>query len=201
MTGSRAAKAAKPLAKLGKMTVRASRAQAVPKDDYDEGLQSIEVAMKEFLDNATELQLKICRLLIGRQRTFGELRRLTGVANDNNVTVALKRLRQEGLVERAPNPGGTEQGATYHLTETAVDVYLEFNAKRRLDALLNSIMQHSDVVIASNSRRGFEVLRSEVATTEQESERPYLTPYKPIRRTMMASNVPMHVTVADKDDE
>ena len=134
----------------------------------------------EYLGKSTPLLSKVCHLLLRSPKAYGELRRGTGIEHDNNLTVALKRLREEGIIERLPNPGGDQTSAKYALTDLGLDGYLEFYTERRLSRVLNAARR--GLVPEAESAFAFEAVRR-----SSQERQDFLIPYK--RPTQMQRSV------------
>src|SRR3954470_2251522 len=90
------------------------------RDDYDDANCSIARTLAVFGDRWT---LLVLREAFNGVRRFEELQRGLGVARDV-LTVRLRRLVDEGVLERVPyREAGQRRRFEYRLTEKGVDVY------------------------------------------------------------------------------
>lgn len=69
------------------------------------------------------LDLAILRTLVGRPRRYSELQPLLGGKNDNNLNMALQRLRRDGLIRQRRVLTQTPTTLEYELSTQGIRVY------------------------------------------------------------------------------
>ena len=77
-----------------------------------------------FLARPNAPTTRILYHLLARPRRFGELRELLGLKHDNSVTVGLKTLRQEDVIEQRLDVGKEPPVYTYELNATGIQVVM-----------------------------------------------------------------------------
>lgn len=75
------------------------------------------------LGTKNHLDLEILRTLVGRPRRYSELQPLLGGRNDNNLNMALHRLRRDGLIRQRRDLTQTPAGFEYELSFQGIRVY------------------------------------------------------------------------------
>lgn len=79
------------------------------------------------LGKENDLDLRILTALVGRPRRFSELGALLGVKQKNNLTVALARLRRDGLIDQRIDARRRPPTHRYELTQLGVLVVFRMN--------------------------------------------------------------------------
>lgn len=75
------------------------------------------------LSTKNRLDLEILRSLVGRPRRYSELQPLLGEKNDNNLNMALHRLRRDGLIRQRRDLGQMPPALEYQLSSQGIRVY------------------------------------------------------------------------------
>lgn len=88
-----------------------------PKADEEERLAH------RLLSTKNRLDLDVLRSLVGRPRRYSELQPLLGTKNDNNLNMALHRLRRDGLIRQRRDLSQSPPGAEYELSSQGIRVY------------------------------------------------------------------------------
>jgi DNA-binding HxlR family transcriptional regulator len=79
------------------------------------------------LGNTNPLDRAIVVSLVGRPRRYSELKGLLEGKADNNLTMALERLRRDGLIDQFVNARKRPIVKSYQLTELGVLVVFRMN--------------------------------------------------------------------------
>lgn len=91
----------------------------------------------ELLGQGEGLQAKILHRLIGRPLRYSELKPLLEGRSDNNLTVALRRLQEMGLVSRRTDARRKPPVHAYELTPLGVQVILAMESIRPIEERLS----------------------------------------------------------------
>lgn len=86
----------------------------------------------KLMGRASDLDQRILYALLGRPKRYSELRPLLGGRRDHNLTVALKRLQLDGLIDRRTDARRTPVVDTYELTPLGIQVVLALQEIRPL---------------------------------------------------------------------
>lgn len=90
----------------------------------------------ELLGQPGNLRARILYALLGKPLRYSDLRPLLAGKPDNSLTVALRTLQRDGLVERRTNARREPVIHTYELTPLGVQVVLAMESLRPLEEKL-----------------------------------------------------------------
>lgn len=79
------------------------------------------------LGGTNPLDREIVLSLVGRPKRYSELKPLLGEKAENNLTMALDRLRRDGILAQTVNARKRPVTKTYHLTDLGVLVVFRMN--------------------------------------------------------------------------
>jgi DNA-binding HxlR family transcriptional regulator len=109
---------------------RPRRSRMLPPEDVH-----LKAAYK-LLGHSSDLRRKVLYALIGRPQRYGELKHLLEGKRDHNLTVALKALQLEGLIDRRMDARREPVVDTYELTPLGIQVVLALQQIRPLHEAL-----------------------------------------------------------------
>lgn len=78
----------------------------------------------ELLAKDSDLDLRILHDLLGHPKRYSELKPLLGDLNDHNLTVALKRLQRDGLIQRRTDARREPVVHRYEISPLGIQVVL-----------------------------------------------------------------------------
>lgn len=99
-----------------------------PAAEEDEGIPDPDVLAYRLIARESPLDRAILHELIGRPKRYADLKPLLGEKADNNLTVALKRLQEWGLIERRTDARREPVVHSYELTPLGIQVILAIPA-------------------------------------------------------------------------
>lgn len=88
---------------------------------------------RELMGKESDLDLRILFDLLGAPKRYSDLKPLLGDRGDHNLTVALERLQDRGLVDRRTDARGDTATHTYQVTDLGVQVALHAHTSRVID--------------------------------------------------------------------
>lgn len=88
---------------------------------------------RELMGKESDLDLRILFDLLGAPKRYSELQPLLGDRGDHNLTVALERLQDRGLVTRQTDAREDPPTHTYQVTELGVQTALHVHTSRVID--------------------------------------------------------------------
>lgn len=94
----------------------------------EDGLSDPDVLAYRLVARESPLDRAVLLELVGRPKRYAELKPLLGDKGDNNLTVALKRLQEWGLIERRTDARQEPAVHTYELTPLGIQVVLAIPA-------------------------------------------------------------------------
>lgn len=89
------------------------------------------------LESGNPLDRAIAMTLIGRPHRYAELEPLLRGKGDNNLTQALRRLRDEGIIQMRTNFRASPRYDYYELTDLGIDVVLGLAERRAIERLID----------------------------------------------------------------
>jgi DNA-binding HxlR family transcriptional regulator len=79
------------------------------------------------LGQTNPLDRSILEILVGRPRRYGDMRILLDGKRDHNLTMALERLRRDGLVDQRVDASTRPPVKAYELTQLGIQVVLRMH--------------------------------------------------------------------------
>lgn len=87
------------------------------------------------LEGGNPIDREVALTLMGRPHRYAELLPLLRGKGDNNLTQALRRLRDDGIIQMRTNLRARPHYDDYELTDLGIDVVLGLAERRALDRL------------------------------------------------------------------